>query len=84
MAKAKYIDIMSRLIIDEDEGARDKEEIHFDYGLDKDCRQAYFLAHHQLLAFRCWLLFCPQEAAFFQQCEVSKLVRLCLDYDESI
>jgi hypothetical protein len=62
-AKPKYIAIISRLITDKD--GEDKGN-HFDNGLDDDCRQACFLAHHQLLVYHCWLSFHPQEAALFQ------------------
>jgi hypothetical protein len=79
--KPKYNAIMSKLITDKDE---EDEENHFNDGSDDNCRQAYFLVHHQLLAHHRWLSFCPQKAALFQQFKVSKLVHLCLDYDESI
>ncbi len=81
MEKSKYIAIMFGVITDKDKNDKEK---HINDGLDHDCRQAHFLAHHQLLAHHCWLSFCPQEEALFQKFEISKLVRLCLDYDESI
>jgi hypothetical protein len=39
---------MSGLITDKDE---DDRENHLNNGLDNNCRQAYFLAHCQLLAY---------------------------------
>jgi hypothetical protein len=61
MAKPKYIAIMSGLTSEEDEV---DEEHHFNDGSDNNCRQAYFLAHHQLLAIIVGS-FHPQEAALF-------------------
>ncbi len=47
-------------------------------------QEGILLAHHQLLAYHCWLSLCPWEAAFLKQLKVSKPLRLCLDYDKSI
>jgi hypothetical protein len=83
MMKPKYINIMSGLITDEDERARDNKENHFDDGSDNNW-QAFFLAHHQLLVYHWGLSFHPQEAALFQQFEICKLEHLFLDYDKSV
>jgi hypothetical protein len=44
---------MSGLIIDENEQAWSNDEDHFDDYSDNNCRQAFFLAHHQVLAYHC-------------------------------
>jgi hypothetical protein len=38
---------------------------------DSNCRQAFFLAHHQMLAYHQWLSYCPEEAALFKNFKVS-------------
>jgi hypothetical protein len=58
MTKPKYIDIIFGMITDKDEQARDNKDNHFENGLDNNCRQAFFLVHHQLLAYHHWLSFC--------------------------
>jgi hypothetical protein len=42
-------------ITDKDEQAWYNEENWFDDYSDNDCRQAFFLAHHQMLAYHQWL-----------------------------
>ncbi len=39
-------------------------------------RKAFFLAHHQMLAYHQWLSFCPEEAALFCNFKLSKSVCL--------
>ncbi len=41
---------------------------------DNDCRQVFFLAHHQMLVYHEWLSYCLEEAALFQNFEVNKPV----------
>ncbi len=36
--------------------------------------KAFVLVHHQMLAYHQWLSYCPEEAALFQNFEVSKPV----------
>ncbi len=69
---------MSGLIIDKDKQAWNNDEDHFDGYSGDNCRQAFFLAHHQMLAYHHWLLFCPEEAALFCKFVVSKSVSLFL------
>jgi hypothetical protein len=69
---------MSGLITDKDEGAWNDDENQFDNYSDNNCRQAFFLVHHQMLAYHQWLSFCPEEAALFHNFEVSKSVCLAL------
>jgi hypothetical protein len=77
-AKPRYINIMSSLITGKDEWAWNDNEDHVDDYSDNNHRQAFFLAHHQVLAYHCSLLFCPEEAALFCKFEVSKSVHLLL------
>ncbi len=51
IVKPKYISIMSGLITEEEEQEMNDKENHFDNGLDDNCNQAFFLAHHQLLVY---------------------------------
>jgi hypothetical protein len=78
-AKPRYRSIMSNLITDKDEQAWNDNEDHFDNYSDDNRRQAFFLAHHQMLAYhQLGLSFCPEEAALFHNFEVSKSVCLVL------
>ncbi len=76
MVKPKYINIMSGMITEEEEHKMNDKKNHFEDGSDDDRKQAFFLAHCQLLAYHHWLLFCPEEAALFQKFEVSQFVHL--------
>jgi hypothetical protein len=67
---------MSGLITDKDEQAWNNYVDHFDDYSDVDCRQAFFLVHHQMLAYHHWLSFYPEEAALVCKFEVSKAVCL--------
>ncbi len=73
-ARPRHIDIMYGRITDKDEWAWNDDEIQFDDYSDNGCRQDFFLAHHQMLACHQWLSYCPEEAALFQNFEVSKPV----------
>ncbi len=61
-------------ITDEDEQAWNEDKSWFDDSSDNNRRQAIFLAHHQMLAHHQWLSYCPEEAALYQNFEVSKPV----------
>ncbi len=58
-SNTRYISIMDGLIREDDEQEMNDEENHYDNGADKERSQAFFLAYHQLMAYHCWLLFCP-------------------------
>jgi hypothetical protein len=68
-ARPRYIHIMYGRITDEDEQAWNDDKNRFDDYSDNNCRQAFFLAHHQMLAYHQWLFYCPEEAALFQNFE---------------
>jgi hypothetical protein len=78
VARPRNINIMSGLIIDKDERAWNNDKNWFDDYSDNDRRQAFFLLHHQVLTYHQWLSYCPEEAAFFWNFEVSKSVCLAL------
>jgi hypothetical protein len=69
---------MSGLITDKDEQAWNDDKNQFDNYSDNDCRQAFFLAFHQMLAYHQWLSFCQEETALFCNFEVRKSVCLAL------
>ncbi len=52
-------------ITDEDKQAWNKDKSQFDDSSDNDRRQAFFLAHHQMLAHHQWLSYLPEEATLF-------------------
>jgi hypothetical protein len=61
-------------ITDKDKQAWNNEKNRFDEFSCNNRRQAFFLAHHQMLAYHQWLSYCPEEAALFQNFEASKPV----------
>jgi hypothetical protein len=63
--RPRYMSIMYGRITD-----KDKDESCFDNSSVDNHRQA----HHQMLAHHQWLSYCPEEALFFQNFEVSKPV----------
>ncbi len=65
-ARPRYIRIMEGLITENDEQEMNNEENHVNNAGDEDHNQAFFLVYHQLMAYHCWLLFCPEEAALFR------------------
>jgi hypothetical protein len=73
-ARPRYISIMYGQITDKDERAWNEDENRFNDSSDNNRRQAFFLTHHQMLAHHQWLSYRPEEAALFQNFEVSKPV----------
>jgi hypothetical protein len=73
-ARPRYISIMYSRITDKDKQAWNEDENQFNDSSDNNRRQAFFLAHHQMLAYHQWLSYRPDEAALFQNFEVSKPV----------
>jgi hypothetical protein len=71
-ARPRYINILYSQINDEDKQVWNSDINPFDDSSDNDCRQAFFLAHHQMLAYHQWLSYCPEEAALFPNFKVSK------------
>ncbi len=73
-ARPRYINIMYGWITDKDEREWNDEENKFDEYSDNNRRQAFFLSHHQMLAYHQWLSYRPEEAALFKNFVVSKPV----------
>jgi hypothetical protein len=73
-ARPRYINIMYSRITEKDEQALNDDKICFGDYSDNDRRQAFFLSHHQMMAYHQWLSYCPEEAALFQNLKVSKPV----------
>jgi hypothetical protein len=61
-------------ITGEDDQASNNDENGFDDYSDNDRRQAFFLAHHQMLAYHQWLSYCPEEATLLQNFDATKPV----------
>ncbi len=61
-------------ITDKDKQAWNVDNNWFNDSSDNDRRQAFFLAHHQILAHHQWLSYHPEETALFRNFEVSKPV----------
>jgi hypothetical protein len=72
--RPRYISIMYSWITDKDKRAWNEEKSRFNDSFDNNCRQAFFLAYHHMLAHHQWLSYCPEEAALFQKFEASKPV----------
>jgi hypothetical protein len=64
-ARPRYISIMYGRITDKDEQSWNKDKNQFDNSSDNNRRQAFFLAHHQRLAYHQWLSYRPEEATLF-------------------
>jgi hypothetical protein len=75
-ARLRYINIMSSLITDKMREHGTMTKIILTIILTTIERKAFFLAHHQMLAYHQWLSFCPEEAALFCNFKLSKSVCL--------
>jgi hypothetical protein len=64
-ARPRYINIMCGQINDKDKQAWKNDKNRFNDSSDNDHRQAFFLAHHQMLAYHQWLSYRPEEATLF-------------------
>jgi hypothetical protein len=73
-ARPRYVSIMNGRITDKVKQAWNKDYNQFDDFSDNDRREAFFLAHHQMLAHHQWLSYCPEEATLFWNFKVSKPV----------
>jgi hypothetical protein len=71
-ARSRCINIIYSRITDKDEQAWNDDKNRFDDYSDNNRRQAFFIAHHQMLAYHQWLSYCPEEAALFQNFEAHK------------
>jgi hypothetical protein len=63
--RPRYVSIMYGRITDKNKQAWNEDKSRFNNSSDNDHRQAFFLAHHQILAHHQWLSYHPEEAALF-------------------
>jgi hypothetical protein len=73
-ARPRYINIMFGWINDKAEQVLNNDKNPFNDSSENNRRQAFFLAHHQIMAYHQCLSYCPEEAALFQNFKVSKPV----------
>ncbi len=66
-----YIRIRDRLILEAEVQEMDDEENFYNEGPYKARVCGFFLAYHQVLAYRWWLLFCPMDLERYRKFEVS-------------
>ncbi len=64
-ARPRYIIIMDGLITEDDEQDIYDKENPYNNRAYENCCQMFFLAYKQLMAYHCWLSFCPEEVALF-------------------
>jgi hypothetical protein len=57
-SRDEYLRIKDGLVLEGEIQEMEDEEIFYDKGLYKARVHAFFLAYHQMHAYRCWLLFC--------------------------
>ncbi len=67
----KYIRIKDRLISEGEVQDMNVEENFYNKGPYKERVRGFFLAYHQVVAYYCWLLFCPADLEHFCEFEVS-------------
>jgi hypothetical protein len=65
--RARFVSIIYGWITDKDERAWNKDKSRFDDSSDNSRRQAFFLAHHQMLAHHQWLSYRPEKATLFSK-----------------
>jgi hypothetical protein len=64
-ARLRYVSIMYGWITDKDKRAWNEDKNRFSDSSNNARRQAFSLAHHQMLAHHQWLSYCQEEAALF-------------------
>jgi hypothetical protein len=67
----KYIRIKDGLILEGEIKDMNDEENFYNEGPYKECIRGFFLAYHQVVAYHCWLSFCPADLERFCEFEVS-------------
>jgi hypothetical protein len=66
-----YIRIRNGLVLEEEVQEIGDKEIFYNKGPYKAHVCGFFLAYHQVLAYRWWLLFCPTDLEHYREFEVS-------------
>jgi hypothetical protein len=67
----RYIRIKDGLVLGGEVQELNDEEIFYNKGPYEECIHSFFLAYHQVVAYHCWLLFCPADLERFCEFEVS-------------
>jgi hypothetical protein len=67
----RYIRIKDRLVSEGEVQEMNDEENFYDEGPYKERVRVFFLAYHQVVAYHCWLSFCPSDLECFCEFEVS-------------
>jgi hypothetical protein len=67
----KYIHIKDRLVSEGEVQEMNDEENFYDKGPHEERVHGFFLAYHQVVAYHCWLSFCPAELERLCEFEVS-------------
>ncbi len=70
-SQEKYIRIKDGLISDGEVQDMNDKEIFYHKGPYEERIHGFFLAYHQVVAYHCWLLFCPADLERFHEFEVS-------------
>jgi hypothetical protein len=70
-SQEKYIRIKDGLISEGEVQDMNDEENFYDEGPYEERVRGFFLAYHQVVAYHCWLLFCPADLERFCEFEVS-------------
>ncbi len=70
-SQEKYIRIKDGLISEGEGQDMNDEENFCDEGPYEEPVRGFFLAYHQVAAYHCWLLFCPEDLERFCEFEVS-------------
>jgi hypothetical protein len=66
-----YLRIRNGLVLEGEIQEMEDKENHYDEGLYKSCVHAFFLAYHQMRAYRCWLSFRPTDLERYREFKVS-------------
>ncbi len=70
-SQEKYILIKDGMILEGEVQDMNDEENFYNKGPYEECVRGFFLAYHQVVAYHCWLLFCPVDLEHFCEFEVS-------------
>jgi hypothetical protein len=70
-SRERYIRIKDGLILEGEVKEMKDEENFYNEGPYKEPVCGFFLAFHQVVAYHCWLLFCPADLERFREFEVS-------------
>ncbi len=66
-----YIRIRNRLVLEGEVQKIEDKENFYNEGPYQACVCGFFLAYHQVVAYRWWLLFCPTDLEHYCEFEVS-------------